>query len=89
MSHRFIIGRYTTLRDYEPLTVSIQAHDTYVLPPDTGRIKVLIGDAWVSYNRQDIILKQSQFLCLDPQFSAGAAVTALNQQPIRIEIYPN
>lgn len=60
--------------------------EAYTLPQGTRRVRVVKGGAWISYLREDVVLRAGQMLQLRTDRN-GVVVTALGHRPLELEIY--
>jgi hypothetical protein len=56
--------------------------------PDQARVRVITGQAWISYEGQDYFLSYGEEMTL-PRGKFDAIVTALYNKPLTFELLPN
>ncbi|MBZ0300257.1 MAG: hypothetical protein K8J31_10965 [Anaerolineae bacterium] len=66
--------------------VTIEETKAYTLPRDISQIRVVRGGAWVSYQREDVVVYSGQTLKLLPD-REGIVVTAIGRELAEIELY--
>ncbi len=68
-----------TLAGGEVMSVAIR--------PDLARVRVITGQAWISYEGQDYFLSYGEEMTL-PRGKFDAIVTALYNKPLTVELLP-
>ncbi len=65
--------------------VSLDSRTALTLPPSVRGIRVITGKAWVSLDREDVVVGTQEILYLHPD-RHGTVVTALGQKRLEFEI---
>ncbi len=70
----------------ESYTVTLKENDAYTLPTSARQIRVLWGDAWISYRRGDFVAHQGETMDFNPG-EGIAIITGLGKKRIGLEVY--
>jgi hypothetical protein len=66
--------------------VTITEKDSYIFPAEARRVRVVSGNAWVSYQRRDITLHTGQEFPFDDEDAATAIATSLGRKTTMLEV---
>jgi hypothetical protein len=67
------------------LRVVVTQSENYTLPQQATGLRVRSGAAWISYQREDIILRAGQKMSFEPD--QWPAVTSIGRKPVVIDLF--
>ena len=79
-----MLQRYSELA--APDRIILMKNEVYRLPQTHREIQVLLGIAWISLDKQDIILNELEKVSLPPSKNF-AVISALNNMPLVVAVW--
>ena len=71
-----------------PDHIILMENEVYRLPQSHREIQVLSGMAWITLDKQDLILQSSEKASLPPSKNF-AVISALNNMPLILAVWPD